>query len=153
MDSLLEIGWEGHVLGRYIIGIILLERRSKTNVWHKRTYSSCLRSPFRCTSTLTQNSTSVVNVDDHQAQEGGSGLVPPATWDGNGMTNGKHSSVGVNTSRGGQERTMADLSRFRLTCSEIKPLSAKVTLTLPRSCENIPLSVVPHVVNEQGCLN
>jgi hypothetical protein len=29
MDSLLEIGWEGHVLGRYIIGIILLERRGQ----------------------------------------------------------------------------------------------------------------------------
>jgi len=31
MDSLLGIGWEGHVLGRYIIGIILLEGRSSKN--------------------------------------------------------------------------------------------------------------------------
>jgi hypothetical protein len=29
MDSLLEIGWEGHVLGRYIIGIILLQNGVK----------------------------------------------------------------------------------------------------------------------------
>jgi len=130
------------------------ETMSKTNVWHKRTYSSCLRSPFRCTSTLTQYSASVENVDDHQAQEGGSGLVPPATWEGNGMTNGKHSSVGVNSSRGGQERTMADVRRFRWSCSEINPLSDKITLNLPKSCEKRPCpSAVPHVGNEQGCLN
>jgi len=146
MDSLLEIGWEGHVLGKYIIGIILLETESKTNVRHKNTHSSCLRSPFRCTSTLTQYSTSAENVDDHQAQEGGSGLVPPATWDGNGMTNGKHSSVGVNISRGGQEMTVADVSRFRWTCPEINPFSDEVTLTLPWSCEK-----KDHVRQRQLC--
>jgi hypothetical protein len=136
MDSLLEIGWEGHVLGRYIIGIILLERRGqRRKCGTKRTYSSRLRSPFRCTSTLTQYSTSVENPGDHQAQEGASGFVLSSTWDGNGMTNAKHSSVGVYASRGGQERTMADVSSFRWTCSEINPLSDKVALTLPRSCE------------------
>lgn len=136
MDSLLGIGWEGHVLGRYIIGIILLERRGQRRTHDReRTYTSCLRHPFRCTSTRTQYSTSVENVDDHQAQEGGSGLAPPATCDGKGMLNGKDSSVEVNPSRGGQERTTADVSRLRLTCSEINPLSDEVTLTFPRSCK------------------
>ena len=101
----------------------------------ERTYSSCLRSPFRCTSTRRQYSTSVENADDHQAQEGGSGLVPPTTYDGNGMENGRGSSVGVYPSRGGHERTMADVTRLRLICSEINPLSDDVTLTFPRSCK------------------
>ena len=136
MDSLLGIGWEGHILGRYNMGIILLERWGQRGMRDtKRTYSSCLRSPFRCTSTRAQYSTSVENVGDHQAQEGGSGLVPPLTSDGNGMENGKHSSVGVNPSRGGQERTREDVTRLRLTCSETNPLSDEVTLTLPRSCK------------------
>ena len=147
MDALLGIGWEGHVLGRYIIGIILLERRGQRDTRDmERTYSSCLRSPFRCTSTRRQYSTSVENADDHQAQEGGSGLVPPTTYDGNGMENGKDSSVAVNPSRGGQETTTADVTRLRLTCSESNPLSDDVTLTFPRSCKAGHVgSAVPHV--------
>lgn len=155
MDSLLGTGWEGHFLGRYNIGTILLEGRGQRRMCDaKRTYSSCLRSPFRCTSTRTQYSTSVENVGAHQAQEGGSGLVPPDTYDGKGMENGKLSSVGVNPSRGGQERTTEDVTRLRLTCSETNPLSDEVILTLPRSCESEHVDqLCPTSVDEQGGLN
>jgi len=136
-ESKLGIGWEGHVLGRYMIGIILLGERQKGTSGTKRTYSSCLRSPFRCTSTLMQYSISHENEDDHEAEEGGSGFEPPFMRDGNGMENGNHVSAGANSSRGGQERTTEDVTRLRVTCSAIKPLSEAITLTLPKSCQNI----------------
>ena len=67
-DPRLGIGLEGHFLGRYMIGMILLQEwvTRRTIERENRTYSSCLRSPFRCTSTLTQYSTSDVNEGDHE---------------------------------------------------------------------------------------
>jgi hypothetical protein len=134
---LVGTGWEGKVFGRYNTGRILLGGQVK-DAWVsdiKKTHISCLRSPFRWTSTLTQYSTSPENVGDKQAYEGGSGLAPPLTYDGNGMENGKDCSVGVCSPRAGQERTIGDVTILRLTTSEIIPLSEVIILTLPRSCK------------------
>lgn len=72
---------------------------------------------------------------DQQAYEGGSGPVPPLTYDGNGMEKGKDCSVGAHSPCAGQERTTGDVTILRLTASEISPLSEVVILTLPRSCK------------------
>lgn len=156
MASLWGTGWEGHVLGRYNTGIVLLERQGQRGTRDtKRTYSSCLRRPFRCTLTRTLYSTSVENVENNQAQEGGSGLVPSVTCDGNGMENEKDSSVGVNPSCGGQERTTSDVTSLRLTCSETNPLSDAVTLSLPTSCkiDHVDHQPCPTLMKGRGCLN
>jgi hypothetical protein len=87
-----------------------------------------------------QYSTSHESVGNQVAWDGGSGLVLPLTNDGNGMENGKLSSVGEKVPCGGQERTTGDETRSLLATSESIPLTEAVTLTLPRSYKQIRAS-------------